>query len=626
MKMMKPFGLPIFFILAFSLNVFAQVEVSGSSGADGSYTTLKAAFDAVNASAQTGNNIDIAITGDTTETATAELLSGGWAALRIHPSGGARTVQGNLPELYNPDTDPLNAAYSPPNNAIIKLTGADNVTIDGSLSGGTDRSLTITNTADGGNNRGIVILIKTAGIGNGADNNIVKNTILSGTRGASVVNNGTYCILSFNDPEPNQYGGVSVPNSNNTIENNLMKKARVGIYVSSSLVTTLDPNWVITDNTFGSTVSSDKLSELAINVWRAQNFRVSNNTINGIFNIPLYSATLIPYGMLIRKSDGGEVTGNRISDIKQTIQKPSGAPVTYCSYVRGMGFFSNSTAATITIANNFIWDLAGSGCHSSWQALTIFGMYITNGKYDVFHNSVNLNTNSSQYHYTGAILVSNSQGSAVDLRNNIFANTATIGTRYAIYAYSDTTFLNIDYNDYFAQYVGVFNDGVSPSYRRTTLADWRAVTGQDLNSKAVNPLFVSPTDLHLQGTSPMIDAGTFLAAITTDIDGQTRPLGSALDIGADETVVTMPATATIGGRVLKSSGMGIKNATVTLSGGTLSQPISVTTGNSGAYQFPAVATGQTYLLTVTANGYTFSNPTQVIYLTANVPEANFTAN
>ena len=61
-----------------------------------------------------------------------------------------------------------------------------------------------------------------------------------------------------------------------------------------------------------------------------------------------------------------------------------------------------------------------------------------------------------------------------------------------------------------------------------TLADWRAVTGQDLNSKAVNPLFVSPTDLHLQGTSPMIDTGVFLAGITTDIDGQTKPLGTAL--------------------------------------------------------------------------------------------------
>lgn len=72
--------------------------------------------------------------------------------------------------------------------------------------------------------------------------------------------------------------------------------------------------------------------------------------------------------------------------------------------------------------------------------------------------------------------------------------------------------------------------------------------------------------------------------------------------------------------------MEIKNATVTLSGGTLSQPISVTTGNSGAYQFPAVATGQTYLVTVTANGYTFSNPTQVIYLTGNVTDANFTGN
>lgn len=89
MRTMKIFGLPVFFMLAFCVNSSAQVTISGSSGVDGNYPTLKAAFDAVNASAQTGNNIDIAITANTTETATAELLAGGWASLVIHPSGAA---------------------------------------------------------------------------------------------------------------------------------------------------------------------------------------------------------------------------------------------------------------------------------------------------------------------------------------------------------------------------------------------------------------------------------------------------------------------------------------------------------------------------------------------------------
>ena len=72
--------------------------------------------------------------------------------------------------------------------------------------------------------------------------------------------------------------------------------------------------------------------------------------------------------------------------------------------------------------------------------------------------------------------MSASQGS-IDLRNNIFANTATIGNRYAISLPTDEgsanverSFSNIDYNDYYAQSVGLFNNaGVWTTY--TTLAE-----------------------------------------------------------------------------------------------------------------------------------------------------------
>jgi uncharacterized repeat protein (TIGR01451 family) len=44
-------------------------------------------------------------------------------------------------------------------------------------------------------------------------------------------------------------------------------------------------------------------------------------------------------------------------------------------------------------------------------------------------------------------------------------------------------------------------------------------------------------DYHLQPTSPAIDAGTTLASITNDFDGEGRPMGTAYDIGADEIVL-----------------------------------------------------------------------------------------
>jgi len=50
-----------------------------------------------------------------------------------------------------------------------------------------------------------------------------------------------------------------------------------------------------------------------------------------------------------------------------------------------------------------------------------------------------------------------------------------------------------------------------------------------------DPLFVDPAgdDYHVRPGSPCVDAGTD-AGVTSDIDGDTRPMGAGYDIGADE--------------------------------------------------------------------------------------------
>ena len=112
------------FIFATSVKMNSQVTVSGSTGANAVYTTLKAAFDGVNLNAnQTGNVILISITANTVETTTANLnqpTAGSWNSLTIKPASGITAlISGNI------------------DSAIIKLNGADFVTINGSNAGGT---------------------------------------------------------------------------------------------------------------------------------------------------------------------------------------------------------------------------------------------------------------------------------------------------------------------------------------------------------------------------------------------------------------------------------------------------------------------------------------------------------
>ncbi len=511
-------------------------------------------------------NLTINITSDlTAETGAVSLnqfteTGAGGYTLTFKPSGAARTVSGTAAAL-----------------SMIKLNGADRVTFDGSLSGGTDRSLTFLYTNTGGT----VFWIASANTTNGSNNNTIKNCIIAS-------NPATVSVAGILAGSGTTLGGAAEsPNSNNTVQNNQVFRVQNSMFIAGN-ATNFDLNWSITNNEFGSTTTADKNSFRGMLIRDSQNFMIAGNTVRGIQSAATTTAAMSGI-QLAGLLNGGTVVKNRLSDIKNVSTTGTGA--------YGINIGATSTASNVTIANNFVSDVAATG--SATINSNGFGIaFLGSGTgYNVYYNSVNLNTDQTTAQTTAALLVNSTfaTAGALDVRNNIFANTQTTGTRYAVYSLAAATvFTTINYNDYFAQNVGFIGGTARP-----TLADWQTGTGQDANSKAVDPLFVSATDLHLQATSPVLDMGTPIAGITDDIDGQTRSTTTP-DIGADE-VTAAPQNGSL---ALSASTYTVSEAatsltvTVNRTGGTTGAvAVNYTLGGGTATGGAACAAGIDYINT-----------------------------
>jgi hypothetical protein len=166
-------------------------------------------------------------------------------------------------------------------------------------------------------------------------------------------------------------------------------------------------------------------------------------------------------------------------------------------------------------------------------------MVNSGGGYNIRFNSIRLTTDQTDpTGITAGINISTGIVTAgtLDIRDNIFANTQTIGVRYAIYcAASNTVLSSINYNDY---YPGTGTLGFLGA-AQGTIGLWQTATGQDASSKSVDPLFTSTTNLSLLAASPAIGAGVTIAGVTTDITASTR--NSPPSIGAYEDKIVFSA-------------------------------------------------------------------------------------
>ena len=443
-------------------------------------------------------------------------------------------------------------------NAIIKLNGADYVTIDGSNNGSTSKDLTFENT----NATGTIAWIASASASNGSLNNVIKNNNFIGgsstTTVGGVLLSGTVLAAA-----------AESPNNNITIDNNVFTKMKDAIFAIGN-ATTPDSGWNITNNTIGSIVAISKLSFRGVAVQNAQSFVISGNQISGITT----TSTSTTSGILVgANAFNGSVFNNTISDIKNTNIGGYGA--------NGIQLNSSSTSANMVIYNNFIYNIAGYG-YASGTAVSDngYGVICTSGAgYSIYNNTIVLNSNQTVTGLPAAFNVTTgvTLAGAINLRNNIFVNTQTqAGERYAIYSGSaNTIFSAIDYNDFYTTGTNLGFIGSA----RTNLAAIQAGFGQNTASLSLLPVFVSATNLHLlTTTNTAIDnKGTTIPGVTLDIDGDVRNITTP-DMGADEFTSTA-CTLANGGTI---------SALVTTfcdSGSTTISSAGYSTGFSTTYQW-----------------------------------------
>ncbi|MBK8811285.1 MAG: InlB B-repeat-containing protein [Acidobacteria bacterium] len=565
--------------------IVAAISGSFNVGTGETYTSLTNAggiFEYINNNEVTGNitiNITSDLTGELGTNALNQFTSP--HTILIRPSVAARSITG--------------AAAS---TALIRINGASGVTIDGSTSGGTDRSLTITNTSVTSPS-----VVRFGSIGTTPiTNDTLKNCIIiNGVNTSSAVT-----VLDT-------AGSLAGYFTNLTIQNNDIRTAFVGIFANAIVQAGNGSGYLVTGNKLdnsgatairnvgvyvqgadGATVSNNSVGnfntadgENDTGIWFATgtvNSTISGNTVTTLGYTG--TSTFTTYG--IRDNGGATVSGNSISQNTVSgissngtptsgptvigIENSSGGTTIQRNNVQGIVASNTGTygATGINISagnnavvkNNFVSNVSGdmTGGAAFSTTFGIFGLRVGAGTgHQIYNNSVNLygarSGTATTSLLTAAIGVVSTASTGMDIRNNIFANNITGGTTSIanVSAYlpsGGTSAMNLTWNNnsyYFGTDVaraGAGQAGTTAGTNFYTTLSALAAYTSTLSPAATNDNaslsstgavpFTSANDLHVSTGAAEIDTGATIASVTNDFDGQSRPFGAAYDIGADE--------------------------------------------------------------------------------------------
>ncbi|MFO1482413.1 MAG: choice-of-anchor D domain-containing protein [Verrucomicrobiaceae bacterium] len=516
----------------YSYSILAPLGGTVTVGPSGSYPTLSGAgglFAALNSSALT-NNLTVNITGDTTEDGSVVLNA---TTANVYPNDFTVTIQ--------PDSATMRTISGSGASGLIRLNGAQRVILDGSFSG-SGRHLTFRNTSTNSSSSTILFI-------NDASNNIVRNCVLEGVA-------TSYGVVAFRS-------GVVTGNDNNTVTGNQIRDRSDASGVPTYLVNSLgSSDWVANS---GNTISNNDMFNFTgtgLGVFTGNNsWTITGNTL---YQTTARTTTL--NGIIVNSLGTNSVLGNTLRDL--TSSSPT------------VGITLGTASGSTTVAGNRLWNLGNSAGSTSLahgivcqqtagQSVTVVNNMVVisssgttaqrlRGIYD---NGAAGSTTVTAYN---TVLLTGSGGTSRDtwaysyagnsnatVKNNVFLNLRTDGSNHyaANFSTASTGTLAMDYNVYagtgLTTAANFFDASTSSgSSIPISYAQWQTNVPGDTHSSANNPggsyssaMFAAPAtaDLHLiSGGNALVNgAGTPLAGLTTDFDGDSRSATSPV-IGADE--------------------------------------------------------------------------------------------
>jgi hypothetical protein len=483
-----------------------------------------------------------------TTTSATTTTNGIWCAINLIGTNGANNVGNLVPNVIGSNTANAQIVTSTSGN------GGLTVGINSSASGVQN----ISNNQIGGltaNSSAITVSSSVLGIqiSSGTAVTLNANVVGSTSLTSSLINaastsataglvQGIVCS-AFNSTLPgNQITNNVISNLTNQYAGSSTSGVTRGIFASSGINTISNNTINNLSNTNGSTGLTTLASVQGItlsSVTSGANQTVTNNTISNLANLAL---TGTPHVVGINASGSTLQTTfvhrNQISGIGSTT---SGVAV-----IHGIQIFGG----IVRVYNNFV----NIGTDALGNSLTLSHEFTGITKNTANRATIAFNTVHVAGTGVGAgaantfayrRLLNPAATPADSVYSNIFSNNrsngASTGSHYAAFLNNNTNFL-ANGNNYFGNGTGYVLGSIN-AVNYAGLPAWQVASTQDANSFAVNPNYISATNLHINNaTQSALESRAVAMNINTDIDTDVRPGpvasvnggGTGPDIGADE--------------------------------------------------------------------------------------------